>query len=146
MKVEEGKKVTLDYTITTDKGEHIESSSGRGEPLKFVFGGQVGLPVGVIEQLEGMEQGAEKEFDLPPEKAFGRIEDGPTMPLPKEAFPKGAALIPGSSFEGTEPRTNQTVKFVLLEDLGENVKVRLINPWAGKSIHIKVKVLAVEEP
>ncbi len=146
MKVEEGKQVTLDYTITTDKGEHIESSSGRGEPLKFIFGGQVGLPVGVIEELEGMEQGDQKEFDLPPAKAFGQIHDGPTMPVSKNAFPDDAVLIPGSSFEGTAPGTNQTVKFVILEDLQENVKVRLIHPLAGKSIHIKVKVIAVEEP
>jgi len=38
MKVEKGKKVTMEYTITTDKGELIESSLGRGMPLSFVVG------------------------------------------------------------------------------------------------------------
>ena len=66
MKVEEKKVVTLDYIITTEKGELIESSAGRGDPLVFLFGKSGMLP-GLDEALRGMEKGEEKEFDLPPE-------------------------------------------------------------------------------
>ena len=37
MRVEDGKVVTLEYTITTEKGELIESSAGSGGPLTFLF-------------------------------------------------------------------------------------------------------------
>lgn len=145
MKIEEGKLVTLEYTITTEQGELIESSIGRGEPLTFVFGGECGLPQGVTESLEGLEEGDEKKFDVPPEKAFGTIDSGPTMKLPKNSFPEDTDIKVGASFEGTLPNSDQTVKFVVTENLADEVMVRLIHPLAGKTIHIDAKILEVGE-
>jgi len=146
MKVQEGKVVTLEYTITTEKGELIESSHGRGGPLVFVFGSNCGLPPGFNDELVGLEKDAEKEFDLPPEKAFGSVDSGPTMHLAKSAFPKQVEIKVGASFQGGLPGTNQTVNFVVTENLGEQVVVRLIHPLAGKTIHVKSRVLDVREP
>jgi FKBP-type peptidyl-prolyl cis-trans isomerase SlyD len=147
MKVEEGKLVTLEYTITTEQGELIESSIGRGEPLTFIFGNDCGLPAGVTELLEGLKEGDERNFDVPPEKAFGTVDSGPTMKLPKSAFPKETDVRVGGSFEGSLPNSDQTVKFVILENLGDDVTVRLIHPLAGKTIHIEAKILEVaDEP
>ncbi|MCP4676503.1 MAG: hypothetical protein GY854_13515 [Deltaproteobacteria bacterium] len=146
MKVEEGKLVTLEYTITTEKGELIESSVGRGEPLKFVFGGNSGLPEGIHEHLVGMEKDQEEDFILPPEKAFGTANSGPTMKLPKKAFPENVELKTGESFQGEMPGTSQTVNFVITENLGEEVVVKLIHPLAGKTINIKAKILDVSDP
>ena len=145
MKVEDGKVVTLEYTITTEKGELIESSAGRGEPLTFIFGSNCGLPDGVNEHLRGMDENEEKDFNLPPEKAFGTPDSGPTMRLSKAAFPEDVEIRVGSSFQGDMPGTNQTVNFVVTENLGEEVVVRLIHPLAGKTISIKAKVLEVRE-
>ncbi len=147
MKVEEGKLITLEYTITTEQGELIESSIGRGQPLTFIFGSDCGLPAGVTESLEGLEENDEKSFDVPPEKAFGTVDSGPTMKLPKNAFPGDTEVKVGASFEGTMPNSDQTVKFVVTENLADEVVVRLIHPLAGKTIHIEAKVLEVgEEP
>jgi FKBP-type peptidyl-prolyl cis-trans isomerase SlyD len=142
MQVNEGKVVTLEYTITTETGELIESSAGRGEPLVFLFGKSGMLP-GLDAALEGMEQDEEKEFDLPPEQAFGSIDSGPTMDIPKTRLPENAETTVGSLFAGDMPGTNQTVNFVVLEDRVNDIKVRLIHPLAGKTIHIKAKILAV---
>lgn len=145
MKVETGKLISLEYTITTQQGEMIESSVGRGEPLSFVFGTDSGLPDGLTEQLEGMGENEEKEFDVPPEKAFGTVESGPEMILPTNAFPQNTKIKSGESFEGTMPNSDHTVKFVIVENLGDKVKVRLIHPLAGKTIHIQAKVLSVDD-
>ncbi len=146
MKVDDGKLVTLEYTITTEKGELIESSAGRGAPLSFIFGTNSGLPEGINEHVKGMEKDEEKDFSLPPEKAFGTEDSGPTMKLPKNAFPENVEIKIGESFQGELPGTNQTVNFVITENLGEQVVVRLIHPLAGKTINIKAKVLEVREP
>lgn len=143
MKVEEGKKITLEYTITTQQGELIESSVGRGEPLTFTFGGESGLPVGITEGLVGMSVDEEREFDIPPEKAFGTVESGPTMNLPKGAFPENVDIKVGASFEGTLPNADDTVKFIVTENLGDKVVVRLIHPLAGKKLHIQAKILEI---
>ena len=144
MQVEEGKFVTLEYTITTEKGEMIESSAGRGGPISFLFG-RSGLIPGLDEALRGMADGEEKEFDLPPEKAFGTIESGPTMVIPKTRMPKGDAIKVGSMFEADLPGTNQTVNMVVVEDRVNDVQVRLIHPLAGKTIHIKAKILNLRD-
>ncbi|MFO8072527.1 MAG: FKBP-type peptidyl-prolyl cis-trans isomerase [Polyangia bacterium] len=144
MVVEEGKIVTLEYMITTQKGEQIESSVGRGEPLVFLFGKSGMLP-GLDEALRGMEKGEEKEFDLPPEKAFGTMDSGPTMEIPKSRLPEDAETRVGSMFQADMPGTNQTVNFSVLEDRVNDIKVRLIHPLAGKVIHIKAKVLDVRD-
>ena len=146
MNVEQGKQITLEYTITTQQGELIESSVGRDKPLQFIFGNDIGLPVGIIEGLLGMSEGEEKEFDIPPEKAFGTIESGPTMNLPKNAFPENADISVGASFEGSLPNIDETVKFVVLENLADKVHVRLIHPLAGKKLHIQAKILHIEDP
>ena len=145
MKVETGKLVTLEYTITTLQGEMIESSVGRGEPLSFVFGTDSGLPNGVVEGLEGMSEGEEKEFDIPPEKAFGTVDSGPTMTLPKSAFPEDTDIKVGGSFEGSLPNSDQTVKFIIIENLSDKVMVRLIHPLAGKTLHIQAKILELTD-
>jgi FKBP-type peptidyl-prolyl cis-trans isomerase SlyD len=144
MKVEEGKVVTLDYTITTEKGELIESSAGRGEPLVFLFGKSGMLP-GLDAALEGMEADEEKEFDLPPEQAFGTLDSGPTMDIPKTRLPDDAKTEVGSLFQADMPGTNQTVNFVVVEDRVNDVMVRLIHPLAGKTIHIKAKILGLRQ-
>jgi FKBP-type peptidyl-prolyl cis-trans isomerase SlyD len=144
MIVEEGKVVTLEYTITTQKGEMIESSAGRGGPLMFPFG-KSGLIPGLDEALRGMKDGEEKEFDLPPEKAFGTVHSGPTMDIPKTRLPKDAQIKVGVMFEADLPGTNQTVNMVVLEDRVNDIKVRLIHPLAGKTIHIKAKIMALKE-
>jgi FKBP-type peptidyl-prolyl cis-trans isomerase SlyD len=146
MKVEEGKQVTLEYTITTQQGELIESSVGRDKPLTFIFGGEIGLPIGITEALLGMEEDEEKEFDIPPEKAFGTVDSGPTMNLPKSAFPQNVEIRVGASFEGNLSDADETVKFIVIENLDDKVTVRLIHPLAGKQLHIQVKVVRVEDP
>jgi FKBP-type peptidyl-prolyl cis-trans isomerase SlyD len=146
MRVEDGKVVVLEYTITTEKGELIESSAGSGGPITFLFGSHSGLLPGMTDALVGLVKDNEKDFDLPPGKAFGTPDEGPTMRLPKNTFPEDLDIKIGASFQGEMPGTNQTVNFVVTENLGDEVIVRLIHPLAGKTIHIKAKILDVREP
>lgn len=144
MKVEEGKTITLEYTITTEKGELIESSAGRGGPLVFPFG-KSGLIPGLDEALIGMSKGEEKEFELAPEKAFGTVDSGPTIDVPKSRLPEDIDIEVGSMFEADMAGNNQTVKMCVLENHPEDVKVRLIHPLAGKTICIKAKVVEIAD-
>jgi FKBP-type peptidyl-prolyl cis-trans isomerase SlyD len=144
MKVDQGKMVTLDYTITTEKGEMIESSAGRGEPLVFLYG-KSGIIPGLDEQLAGMGEGDEKEFSLPPEKAFGTVDSGPVIEIPKSRLPKDMAIAVGALFQADLAGNNQTINMVVLEDRVNGIKVRVIHPLAGKTIRVKAKILGVRD-
>ncbi|MBN2526337.1 MAG: FKBP-type peptidyl-prolyl cis-trans isomerase [Deltaproteobacteria bacterium] len=141
MKVEEGKIITLEYTITTEKGALIESSAGRGGPLVFPFG-KSGLIPGLSEELRGMEKGEEKEIVLPPEKAVGEPKSWPTKVIKKSELPEGVSTKIGSMFEASMAG-NQQVKFAVLEDRESDVLVRLIPPLAGKTLKINAKIADV---
>jgi FKBP-type peptidyl-prolyl cis-trans isomerase 2 len=143
MKVEAGKVVTLEYTITTDKGEMIESSVGRGGPLVFTFGASGFMP-GLNAEMEGMEAGQEKDITLPPEKVVGEPKSWPTKVIRKVEIPKGVSTKVGTLFEAGASG-NQMIKFAVLEDRTNDVLVRLIPPLAGKTLRIKVKVLDVKD-
>lgn len=145
MKVEEGKLITLEYTITTEKGELIESSAGRGAPLTFVFGAATGLPVALTQELSGLAENEEKDFVLTSDQVFGTADTWPTMPLPKNAFPEGEKIKVGCTFQAEMPGTKTTVKFIIQENLSDKVIVKLIPEHAGKTIHIKAKVLEIRD-
>jgi len=132
--------ITLEYTITGQKGELIESSVGRGAPIKFIIGRGMLVP-GLDARLVQMDMGEEKEFDLPPEEAFGTVDSGPTMTMSKREFPKDATFEIGRRFQAEMAGGIGNVSFEIVEDRLNDVLVRFIHPLAGKTIHMKVKVL-----
>ena len=62
MKIEDGKQVKLDYTLSVEGVGVIESSESRG-PLEYVHGGNT-LPLGLEGELAGLEEGQEKDAPL----------------------------------------------------------------------------------
>lgn len=146
MRVEEGKLVTLEYTITTTTGELIESSIGRGETPTFAFGPSCGLPPGLIARMNGMVEGEEKEFELPPEEAFGTEVTAPTRELKRSAFPADADLKIGSLFQGDLPGTELSFKMKVIGQTGDSYIVRYLHPHAGKTLKIKTKVIKIRDP
>jgi FKBP-type peptidyl-prolyl cis-trans isomerase 2 len=142
MKVEEGLTVTIEYKIETDKGELIESSLGKGAPLEFVCGDGHMMP-GVEKRIVGMEDGEEKEFEVPPEEAFGAVDSGPVKEMEKNEFPKETVFKTGEKFTARLPEDQGNVIFEIVENRPTTVLVRFHLPHEGKTLKCKVKVLKV---
>lgn len=129
MKIEKGRRVKLEYTLTLE-GQIVEASSQKG-PLEFRVGtGEVPLPE-LEAQLMGLEQGDEKEgkFPIP-----GEYEK---QTLPISQFPKGANLVPRELFEASRP-DGGTVFFRIIEVTDQEVFVEIV-----PHMHYKVRVLEV---
>lgn len=141
--VEEGKVVTIEYKITTDKGALIESSATRG-PLTFVYGKQSLLP-GFDAKIKGMKIGEEKSFKLPPEEAFGTIETAPVTTMHRTEFPPNEELKPGKIFKAKDPNTGNDIIIYIVKDLGNEVEVKLLHPLFGKTIQCEVKIIDIKE-
>lgn len=132
MKIENGTKVKLEYSLTLD-GNVVESSQDKG-PLEFTHGsGDIPLPDLEV-QLEGLSEGDEKEgsFPLPGEH--------PKQELPKTNFPEDAKLEPGQPFEAKRP-DGAPVFFKIVEVTDEKVTVEIV-----PHLFFKVKVLEVSKP
>jgi len=74
MQVEDNKIVVIEYTLTNDSGETIDSSVG-GDPLSFLFGNNQIIP-GLEDALAGKSTGDKFTTRISPEDGYGpRIEE-----------------------------------------------------------------------
>jgi len=145
MKIKTGMLVTMEYKIETDKGELIESSLGKGAPLEFTCGDGRMLP-GVEKRIEGLAAGEEKDFEIPPEEAFGALNSGPVKEMDKTDFPKDTVFKAGEKFSARLPEDQGNVIFEILENRATAVVVRFHLPHEGKKLKCKVKILKVRDP
>ncbi len=140
MGIENGKKVTLDYTVSTD-GQTVDTSQGRG-PFVYVHGEDNILP-GLAEALEGMESGEKKTITIPPEKAYGErtgeaFKEIPRSILPGDVEPEVNMLLESMSPEGEKA----VVKIAEVKE--ETIVVDLNHPLAGKTLEFDVEIKSVE--
>jgi len=110
--------------------------------VAFIHGRGFMLP-GLDARLEGLVAGEKKTFNLSPEEAFGTLEQQQTRMLPRKEFPKGAALAAGTKFQAKLPPSNIQITLEVLEEHPDEVKVRLIHPYAAKTIICEIEVIAV---
>jgi len=143
--------VLIDYTISTKaEGKIVETTLEEDakaagiyreenvyKPRVIVIGANE-LPQGFEEALKELDEGAEKTFEIPPEKAFGNREPGKVRVIPAREF----------SARGIIPRTGLEVE--IRGESGDIISVgsgRVIvdfnHPLAGKNILFKVKVLKI---
>jgi len=143
MKVEQGKKIKMDYELGVEGGETIESSASRG-PIEFIHGSGAML-AGLERAIAGLEVGAERDGVIPPAEAFGTQESLPRRTLGRADFPAGEEVELGKVFEAKDP-TGNPVKFTVVEIDEDKVTVRFDHPHAGKEIRFKVKILEISDP
>lgn len=143
MKVERGKKITMEYELGVVGGDTLESSEDRG-PLEYVHGAG-NMLTGLESRIEGLTEGDEKEGTIPAEEAYGTEDTLPTKVLPTDTFPEGELEV-GKSFQAKDQAGNDvSFKVIELDDDKGEVTIRFNHPLAGKDISFKVKILAVAE-
>jgi FKBP-type peptidyl-prolyl cis-trans isomerase SlyD len=143
MKVEKGKKIKMDYELSVEGGEVIESSSRRG-PIEYVHGEGKMLP-GLESRIDGLEVGQEKEGVVPAAEAYGTVESLPTRTISSSEFPGSGQLQVGTPFTAKDQEGNP-IQFTVVEIKDDQVTVRFDHPLAGKDLRFKVKILDISDP
>ncbi len=138
--VEAGRRVSIEYTLTTDDGKVADTNVG-GEPLVYEQGKSEILPA--LEQaLVGLEKGESTKVTLPPDQGYGiakpeLMQTVPAEKIPEDARKAGTTLMAQSQSGEQRPVRIHEVK-------GEEIVVDLNHPLAGKALHFEVRVLEVE--
>ncbi|MDK2849878.1 MAG: FKBP-type peptidyl-prolyl cis-trans isomerase SlyD [Candidatus Woesearchaeota archaeon] len=143
MKVENNKKVSVEYTAMDEQGNVFDTNVGK-EPLKIIVGAQNVVP-GFEENLIGMEENEEKEFDVPPEKGYGPYMEELVTEVEKSRIPNADQLVKGT-FVQLQSKDGYPVIAYVKDVTDSKVVFDLNHPFAGKNLHFKVKILKVEEP
>jgi FKBP-type peptidyl-prolyl cis-trans isomerase SlyD len=133
--------VSIEYTLSDDEGQTVDTSDGR-EPLSYLHGAGNIVP-GLEKALEGQEIGATVEVSVTPEEGYGHFEAGLVRNVPLRKLPEGRAKA------GQRLRLDTTAGpriFTVVSVKGDYAKLDGNHPLAGKTLHFKVKVVGVRQP
>lgn len=138
--IQDGSVVDLEYTVSLQQGEVIQSNKGQ-EPFTYTHGqGQI-LP-GLERELSGMNAGDEKKIRLDPNDAYGPVNPQAFQDVPRDKLP-AEGLEVGATFS---MRDNQgkSLSVRVHEIQQDKVILDLNHPLAGKTLVFDVKVLNVK--
>lgn len=144
------KYIAVDYKLyTVENGEsNMVEETTEGRPFQFISG--FGITLEAFEKnIAGLEQGADFDFTLTKEEAYGDYEEARVLDLDREMFCINGhfdhehiyedAIVPLQNEDG-----NRFYGRVL--SVGEDkVKMDLNHPLAGKALNFKGKVAESRE-
>src|SRR5712692_6647039 len=140
--IEKGSTVKIDYTLKDDKGEVLDTNSGK-EPLAFKQGAQQIIP-GLDRALLGMKVGDTKKVVVKPEEGYGKVDPKAEAEVPKEALPEGAAVGGTRLMARGQDGNPHPVTVKVVKD--KTVVLDLNHPLAGKTLVFDIKVVSIEPP
>lgn len=142
MQIAANKAVSIDYTLTNEGGEVIDSSAGSA-PLVYLHGAG-NIIVGLEKALEGKQAGDELEVTIEPEEAYGDYSVELVAVLNRAMFEGVDELEVGMQFHASAP--NGGMQIVTIRDIeGDDVTVDGNHPLAGQRLTFKVKVVDVRD-
>ncbi|HPQ95785.1 MAG: peptidylprolyl isomerase [Thiothrix sp.] len=140
MQIQDNMVVSLQYTLTDDQGEVLDSTEDG--PFAYLHGTS-GIIAGLENALTGRSANDTFTVDIPPEDAYGVRDERLTQQVPRSMFAgvDEAALIPGAQFQA---QTNAGTEVVTVQSVDDqSVTIDANHPLAGQTLHFDVKVLEV---
>ncbi|WPP00702.1 peptidylprolyl isomerase [Pseudomonas sp. HR96] len=142
MLIAANKAVSIDYTLTNEIGEVLDSSSG-GAPLVYLQGAGNIIP-GLEKALEGKQPGDELTVTVEPEDAYGEYSAELVSTLSRSMFEGVDELEVGMQFHASAP--DGQMQIVTIRDLdGDDVTVDGNHPLAGQKLTFQVKIVDVRD-
>lgn len=140
MKIQDGSTVTIDYTMTIDDGEVVDSTEDT-DPLTYVQG-EGELISGLEQQMLGLEKGVVLDVDIPAAEGFGASDPEALLEIPKTDLPPEALQV-DALLQGEGPQ-GQNIEGRVVEVKENSAMVDFNHPLAGKDLHFSVTVVDVQ--
>ncbi len=139
MKISQDTVVALDFTLTDDSGEIIDSSEG--EALSYLHGhGE--LVVGLERALSGRAVGDKIEVTVSPEEGYGEVTDGLRISVERSELPDDLDPEVGMELSCDGP-DEEPVTMWVVEVADDYVHLDGNHPLAGQTLHFKVEVVSI---
>jgi len=140
MQVTDNTAVSFHYTLTNNGGEQLDSSIG-GEPLLYLHGAGNIIP-GLEAALTGKRVGDKLSVTIPPEQAYGVLDENMTQLVSKKMF-EGMDIEIGMQFHADVSYGSGVI--TITEINGDDVTIDGNHPLAGETLHFDVEVVDVRE-
>lgn len=139
MQITENVVALIEYTLTDDSGEVLDSSVG-GEPLGYLHGAGNIIP-GLENALEGKKVGDTFKVTIAPADAYGEKNEGLLQEVPREMFQGVDEIEVGMQFHAQTDHGMQVITVAKVD--ANTVTVDGNHPLAGQTLHFDVKVIDV---
>jgi len=141
MQISKHKAVSIEYTLTNDSGEVLDTSEGQ-DPLAYLHGAG-NLISGLEQALEGKTTGDEIKVTVAPEDAYGQRVDELVQTVSRDRFEGADELEVGMRFHASTDHGDTLVTITGVTD--DEVTVDGNHPLAGETLHFDVKVVEVRD-
>ncbi|NRA47382.1 MAG: peptidylprolyl isomerase [Oligoflexales bacterium] len=141
MKIAKNTVVTMDYTLTDEEGEILDSSNG-GEPLVFLSG-HGNIIAGLEAVLQGQAKGDKLDVTVKPEDAYGEYSSELVAKVPKAHIQADGEIAAGAHFQVDTPEGPMIYTVTHVD--GDDVTLDGNHPLAGETLNFKVEVVDVRE-
>ncbi len=141
MMISHHKTVTVNYTLSDDSGQVLDSSE-EGSPLQYVHGTN-GIIPDFEAALDGHSAADSFSFMVEPKDGYGEYDESLVFVVPREKFAEVDNLQEGMQFAVNGPHGGVVMT---VTGIGEKeVTLDGNHPLAGRPLHFKVEVLEVRD-
>lgn len=133
---------SIDYKLTDDQGQILDTSEGR-EPLTYLHGAGNLIP-GLETALEGNAPGDSVSVTVDPSEGYGERDENLIQQVPMSAFEGVDEIEPGMRFQATDEQGQGRIVTVTAIE-GDEVTVDANHPLAGVPLNFEVSVVEVRE-
>lgn len=133
---------SIDYKLTDDQGQVLDTSEGR-EPLTYLHGAGNLIP-GLETALEGNAPGDSVSVTVDPSEGYGERDENLIQQVPMSAFEGVDEIEPGMRFQATDEQGQGRIVTVTAIE-GDEVTVDANHPLAGVPLNFEVNVVEVRE-
>lgn len=141
MQISENKVVSIHYTLTNNKGEVLDSSTGKS-PLAYLHGNK-NIIVGLENALIGKEVGAKFNITIPPEEGYGVHNESLIQVIPKNVFQGIENIESGMQFQAKSDEGIQIVTVTKVD--GDKITVDGNHALAGETLIFDVEVTDIRD-
>lgn len=141
MKVDDSTAVSIEYTMSFENGETIDSNKG-AEPLSFVQGSHQ-IFEGLENALYGMVAGESKKIALQPEETYGPVNPDAIVKAPIGDLPADTREV--GAFVQTSTPQGQTLKGQVTAVSADEATIDFNHPLAGKTLNFNITIISVSE-
>ena len=135
-----GDLVQVSYVGHLNDGRIFDSTEGHS-PIEFVIGDGK-----VLEDFEnaiiGMKTKGSKNIQIPAARAYGAVDPGKLVKVPKSQIPEGAE--PGAILNMRTP-TGASAQVRFVESNGDGAYIDANHALAGKDLNFDLKLVAIKK-
>jgi FKBP-type peptidyl-prolyl cis-trans isomerase SlyD len=141
MTIENDKVVLMDYTLTNDAGEVLDSSEGR-EPLAYIQGYQNIIP-GLEKEMTDKKVGDKFKAVVQPEEGYGKFNEALIQVVEREMFKDVEELEPGMQFKAQ--LQDGPILMTITKIDGDKITVDGNHPLADQILTFDVEVKEIRD-